>query len=87
MSDANNPQGVGIHPLPFEIGVGVDTHELLAVQLQTAAYESNAEAATLLVYQLLRTVKALEPGSDWLHILNQTAMLLAHDEDILDSTP
>jgi|TARA_R100001015_G_C4621036_1_gene178149 hypothetical protein len=87
MSDANNPQGVGIHPLPFEIGVGVDTHELLAVQLQTAAYESNAEAATLLVYQLLRTVNALEPRSDWMHILNDAAMLLAHDEGMLDSTP
>ncbi len=87
MSDANNPQGVGIHPLPFEIGVGVDTHELLAVQRKTAAYASDTEAATVLVYQLMRSVQARESDACWLDMLNGAAMLLANDEGRLDSTP
>ena len=87
MSESSNPQGVGIHPLPFEIGVGVDTHELLAAQRKTAAYESDTEAATVLVYQLLRSVQAREADACWLDILNGAAMLLDHDEGMLDSTP
>lgn len=87
MSDSSNPQGVGTHPLTFEIGVGVDTHELLAAQRKTAAYASDMEAATVLVYQLLRSVQARQADACWLDMLNMAAMLLANDEGHLDPTP
>ncbi len=83
MSETKRPnaQGVGSHPLAFEIGVGVDTEDLLLTQMCCMAFEDTAEASMLLIKDILQTVEAEHPGT-WRKIITHVTLLMMMPDDV-----